>query len=202
MTSKVFQERSLIGKPSTPKCVTSKGRSPQLNRSFAGSVPKGNAHLAGSVPEFTHPALRVCPQNFHLFARSVHLRPLRVLYSGVFPVYLHSPLRRFPCCREQLFQDFLLSLWRQAREHRGRYYVLASPVQVPQLYKVCFCVCHFSSFWHCHQLVARPFPRWSHYLPLRKILVGVLHLISDTSRNPSPNIDPISCSKVMTSPSI
>ena len=44
-----------------------------------------------------------------------------------------------------------------------------------------------------------------HLLPhspfLRKVFVGVLHLISDTSRNPSSNIGSISCSKVITSPS-
>ena len=39
----------------------------------------------------------------------------------------------------------------------------------------------------------------SRYLHLRKVLVGVRHLISDTSRNSNSNIDSISCSKVITS---
>ena len=49
--------------------------------------------------------------------------------------------------------------------------------------------------------VRLPFAQRSGYFPLRKVFVGVLHLMSDTSRNPSSNIDSISCSKVRTSPS-
>jgi hypothetical protein len=49
--------------------------------------------------------------------------------------------------------------------------------------------CHFLRviLYHILLLPHSPF--------LRKVLVGVLHLISDTSRNPSSNIDSMSCSK-------